>query len=183
MCVCVCVCVCGAFNKFPAFFFVQAFKIVVDSWEFSMLLLYILWDDWPVFMISENFHGAFQKSLERFNKCIATEVDYFEGDLSFMCVLSIKVPIRNKSGNLFNDPRIRSENAAISLGLHGSINYISFWLWPLVHSCLWSDNLSHMLSAERESRWLAHLVEVNSAIAAEIKFDLKLNDMITWFLI
>ena len=32
--------------------------------------------------------------------------DYFEGDLSFMCVLSIKVPTRKKSGNLFNDPRI-----------------------------------------------------------------------------
>ena len=25
-----------------------------------------------------------------------------------MCVLSIKVPIRKKSGNLFNDPRIYS---------------------------------------------------------------------------
>ena len=33
-------------------FFVQAFKVVVDSWKFSMLLLYILWDDWPIFMIS-----------------------------------------------------------------------------------------------------------------------------------
>ena len=43
--------VCGAFNKFPDFF-VQAFKMVVDSWKFSMLLLYILWDDWPIFMIS-----------------------------------------------------------------------------------------------------------------------------------
>ena len=41
----------GAFNKFPDIF-VQAFKIVVDSWKFSMLLLYILWDDWPIFMIS-----------------------------------------------------------------------------------------------------------------------------------
>ena len=41
----------GAFNKFPTFF-VQAFKIVVDSWTFSMLLLYMLWDDWPIFMIS-----------------------------------------------------------------------------------------------------------------------------------
>ena len=30
----------GAFNKFPDIF-VQAFKIVVDSWKFSMLLLYI----------------------------------------------------------------------------------------------------------------------------------------------
>ena len=33
-------------------FFVQAFKIVIDSWNFSVLLLYILWDDWPIFMIS-----------------------------------------------------------------------------------------------------------------------------------
>ena len=32
--------------------FEQAFKIVVDSWKYSMLLLYILWDDWPIFMIS-----------------------------------------------------------------------------------------------------------------------------------
>ena len=38
----------GAFNKFPAFL-VWEFKIVVDSWKFSMLLLYILWDDWPIF--------------------------------------------------------------------------------------------------------------------------------------
>ena len=40
----------GEFNKFPAFF-VKAFKIVVDSSKFTMLLLYILWDDWPIFMI------------------------------------------------------------------------------------------------------------------------------------
>ena len=33
-------------------FFVHAFKIVVDSWKFTMLLLYILWDDRPIFMIS-----------------------------------------------------------------------------------------------------------------------------------
>ena len=33
-------------------FLVQAFKIVVDSWKFTMLLLYILWDDWPISMIS-----------------------------------------------------------------------------------------------------------------------------------
>ena len=33
-------------------FFVWAFKIEVDSWKFTMLLLYILWDDWPIFMIS-----------------------------------------------------------------------------------------------------------------------------------
>ena len=33
-------------------FFLWAFKIVVDSWKFSMLLQYILWDDWPIFRIS-----------------------------------------------------------------------------------------------------------------------------------
>ena len=33
-------------------FFVQACKIIVDSWKFRILLLYILWDDWVIFMIS-----------------------------------------------------------------------------------------------------------------------------------
>ena len=53
----------------------------------------------------EDFHEAFQKLLERYNKCIAVGRDYFEGDLSFMCVLSIKVLIRKKSGNLSRAPR------------------------------------------------------------------------------
>ena len=53
----------------------------------------------------EDFHRAFQRLLKRYNKCIAARGDYFEGDQSLMCVLSIKVPIRKKSGNLFNDPR------------------------------------------------------------------------------
>ncbi len=53
----------------------------------------------------EDCYGAFQKLLERY-KCIAAGGNYFEGDRSFMCVLSIKVPIRKKFGNLFNDPRI-----------------------------------------------------------------------------
>ena len=44
-------------------FFVQAFKIVVDSWKFTMLLLYILWDDWPIFMIS-GLNQQLQQQLE-----------------------------------------------------------------------------------------------------------------------
>ena len=52
-----------------------------------------------------DFHGAFEKLLERYNKCIAAWGDYFEVDKSFMYVLSIKVSIRKKFGNLFNDPR------------------------------------------------------------------------------
>ena len=47
-------------------------------------------------LTQEDFHGAFQKSLERYKKCIAAGGDYFEGDLIFMCVLSIKVPIRKR---------------------------------------------------------------------------------------
>ena len=44
-------------------FFVWAFKIVVDSKKFSILLLYILWDDWPIFMISGS-HEQLQQQLE-----------------------------------------------------------------------------------------------------------------------
>ena len=44
-------------------FFVQAFKIGVDSWTFNLLLLYILWDDWPIFMISDS-NEQLQQQLE-----------------------------------------------------------------------------------------------------------------------
>ena len=44
-------------------FFVQAFKIVVDSWKFTMLLLYILWEDWPIFRISAS-NEQLQQELE-----------------------------------------------------------------------------------------------------------------------
>ena len=47
-----------------------------------------------VTLTQEAFDGAFQKLLERYNKWITAGEDYFEGDYSFICVLSIKVPIR-----------------------------------------------------------------------------------------
>ena len=56
-------------------------------------------------LTQEGFHGAFEKLLEQYNKCIAAGGDYLEGYSGFMCVLSIKVPIRKKTGNLFDDPR------------------------------------------------------------------------------
>ena len=31
-------------------------------------------------LTQKDFHGAFQKLLERYNKCIAAVGDYFEGD-------------------------------------------------------------------------------------------------------
>ena len=44
-------------------FFIQAFKIVADSWQFSMLLLYILWNDWPILMFS-GLNEQLQQQLE-----------------------------------------------------------------------------------------------------------------------
>ena len=57
-------------------------------------------------LTQEDVHKAFQKLLEQSNKCIAPGGDYFEGDKSFMCVLSIKVPLRRKSRDLSYAPRI-----------------------------------------------------------------------------
>ena len=56
-------------NKFifiydvPSTFFVQAFKIVSVSWKLSMILLYILWDDWQILMISGS-NEQLQQQLE-----------------------------------------------------------------------------------------------------------------------
>ena len=47
-------------------------------------------------LTQEDFHGAFPKLLERYNKYIAAGGDYFGRQLSFMCVLSIKLPIQKK---------------------------------------------------------------------------------------
>ena len=72
-------------------------------------------------LTQKDFYGAFQKLLEQYNKCIAAGGDYFEGDQSFMCVLSIKVPIRKYSGNLFNDPRMSETESIPSVCLTVSI--------------------------------------------------------------
>ena len=48
-------------------------------------------------LTQEGVHWAFQKLLELYNKCIAAGEDHFEGNQSFMCILSIKVPIRKKN--------------------------------------------------------------------------------------
>ena len=45
-------------------------------------------------LTQEDFHGAFQKLLERHSKRIAAGGDYFEGNYSFMCELSTEVPIQ-----------------------------------------------------------------------------------------
>ena len=42
-----------------------------------------------------------------------------------MCVLSIKVPIRNKSGNLFNDPRIYALSLILR-NIYSIVNYIIY---------------------------------------------------------
>ena len=98
-------------------------------------------------LTQDDFHGAFQKLLEWYNKCIASGGDYFEMDLSFMCVLSIKVPIRKKCGNLSYAPRIYHHHHVVplaqillTLSRHFSQSLISSgwssWLHPVSsHSC------------------------------------------------
>ena len=49
----------GEFNKFPEFFCTG----MVDTWKFSVLLLYILCDDWRIFMISTS-NEQLQQQLE-----------------------------------------------------------------------------------------------------------------------
>ena len=44
-------------------FFARAFSIVVDSWKFTMLLLYMLWDGWSILMISGS-NQQLQQQLE-----------------------------------------------------------------------------------------------------------------------
>ena len=84
-------------------------------------------------LTQEEFHEAFQKLLERYNKCIETGGDYFEGDYSFMCVLSIKVPIQKRSGNLFNDARI----------------YIYIYIYVVIHRQI-CFVLSELISVARQ---------------------------------
>ena len=43
--------------------FVWPVRIGVDSWKFSMLLLYILWEDRPIFMVSGS-NEQLQQELE-----------------------------------------------------------------------------------------------------------------------
>ena len=57
-----CVCIRGAFNKFPDIF-VWAYKILAHSWKFSMLLLYILWDDWPISASNEQLQQQLEYTL------------------------------------------------------------------------------------------------------------------------
>ena len=52
----------GAFSWFQDFF-VQTFKFVVDPWDFPMLWLYILWDDWAILMIPAS-NEQLQQQLE-----------------------------------------------------------------------------------------------------------------------
>ena len=49
-----------------------------------------------VTVTQEDFHGAFRMFLERYSKFISAGGDYFEGDKSFICVLSNKNPHTKK---------------------------------------------------------------------------------------
>ena len=66
----------GFFNKFSDFF-VQVFKIGVDSWKFCMLLRYILWDDRPNFMIPGS-NKQLQQEFEYTLPCLIVTAGEFQ---------------------------------------------------------------------------------------------------------
>ena len=83
----------------------------------------------------EDFHGALLKLLEWY-KCIAAGGEYFEGNLSFMCVLSIKVPIQKSLETYLmilvyqmefqmNVCRYSKDPFSISSYVH---SYVKYWL-------------------------------------------------------
>ena len=57
-------------------FIVQAFRIVVVTWKFSMLLLYIVWDDWPI--------SASNEQLQQQLECTLLKPDCHSGWISKM---------------------------------------------------------------------------------------------------
>ena len=115
----------GAFNKFP-YFFVQAFNIFVDSWQFNMLLLPILWDDWPNFMISgsnEQLQQELEYTLQKPNcyswwisKMKSGWVDTLEEQYAKNSVLNFEKRHKN----------VRNASDCFSIILHES--RISFWV-------------------------------------------------------
>ena len=59
-------------------------------------------------LTQEDFNGAFQKLLERYNKCIAAGGDYFE-----VCTINKSVHTKKKnSENSFNEPCIIAKSKA-----------------------------------------------------------------------
>ena len=56
-------------------------------------------------LTQEDFHGAFQKLLEQYNKWIATGGDLLRRGLEFHVFTINKSAHTKKSGNLFNDSR------------------------------------------------------------------------------
>ena len=56
-------------------------------------------------LTQEDFHGAFQKLLEWYKKCIAAGEITLKGTRVSCVYYQLKCPYEKMSGNLFNDPR------------------------------------------------------------------------------
>ena len=61
-------------------FFVWAFKTVVDSWKLTMLLLYILWDDWPISGSKEQLQQQLEYTLLKPN-CHSWWISKMQSDI------------------------------------------------------------------------------------------------------
>ena len=86
LCVCVCVCVCVNYLRF---WDTDDYLAPSDFWLFPKLrgCRYETIEEMKEAvakvidtLTQEDFHGAFQKLLERYNKCIVVGGDYFEED-------------------------------------------------------------------------------------------------------
>ena len=83
----------GDFWLFPKLRGCRRFKTIEEMKEAGMKVNDTL--------TQEDFHGAFQKLLERYNKCIAAGGDFFGGDKSF---INKSTHTKKKSGNLSHAP-------------------------------------------------------------------------------
>ena len=89
-------------------------------------------------LTQEDFHGALQRLLERYNKCIAAGGDYLEGDKSFMCVLFIKVPITKNNRNLLNDPRMFTYIMWEYIYIYILYIYIYTLIYPYIYTLIYA---------------------------------------------
>ena len=78
-------------------------------------------------LTQEDFHGAFQKLLERYNKCIAAERRLLRRGLEFhVCTINKSVHTKKKSGNLSYAPRILLRTICPHYNIHPAIVSLLF---------------------------------------------------------
>ena len=99
-------------------------------------------------LTQEDLHGAFQKFLELYKR-IAARGYYVEGVKSFMCVLSIKVPIRKKVWKL-----IVCTSKFVCLEIV-KLKELEIWerIETIKHWCYWPEYCTQIPVKEQYQVW------------------------------